>query len=137
MSLRMLSPNETKLSRARESPSDVFHERRREPKHSRRLQCLVRWSVPIAYFGGTYGSGVPGLIGGYFCKLASSSRMIFSMGCLTQLLAMFTSRCSFESVRRLIIFGKGSFCGGSYMFSCQNRCIFQLRHLTADKRSDT
>src|SRR6478736_4797149 len=97
---------------------------------------MYRWSASIAYFWGTYGSGVPGLIGGYLCKLASSSLMIFSIGCLTQLFAMFTSRCSFKSMRRLIIFGNGSFCGGSYMFSCQNRCIFQLRHLTADNRSD-
>src|SRR5215470_14592588 len=101
------------------------------------LPRLVRRSRWIAYFGGTYGSGVPGLIGGYFCKLASNWLMIFSIGCLTQLFAMYTSRCSFKSVKRLIIFGNGSFCGGSYMFSCQNRCIFQLRHLMADNRSDT
>src|SRR6266849_6761537 len=36
--------------------------------------------TPLAYFGGTYGSGVPTLIGGYFFRLASSSPMIFITG---------------------------------------------------------
>jgi hypothetical protein len=41
-----------------------------------------------------------------------------------------TSRSSFKSVSRLMTFGNGSLNGGSYMFSCQIRCTFQLRHLT-------
>ena len=48
-----------------------------------------------------------------------------------------TSRSSLRSVSKLMIFGKGNFCGGAYMLSCQIRCTFQFRHLTAERRSAT
>lgn len=35
------------------------------------------------YFGGTYGSGVPSLIGGYFFRLSSNSVTIFTTGSMT------------------------------------------------------
>src|SRR5215831_15571806 len=47
------------------------------------------------------------------------------------------SRSSFKSVRRLMTFGSGRVNGGSYMFTCQIKCTFQFRHLTADNRSAT
>jgi hypothetical protein len=89
------------------------------------------------YLGGPYGSGVPALIGGYFFKLCSKSMRIFVIGTPTHEFVAPTSRSSFRSVRRLTIFGSGSVIGRSYMFTCQMRCIFQLCHLTAERRSAT
>ena len=62
---------------------------------------------------------------------------ILNIGSATQVLYGPTSRASFRSVSRLMTFGNGSFCGTSNMFSCQIRCIFQFRHLTAVSRSAT
>ena len=41
------------------------------------------------------------------------------MGSATQVMYAATSRSSFRSVRILMNLGKGSLCGGSYVFSCQ------------------
>src|SRR5262249_10827270 len=88
--------------------------------------------------GGEYGSGVPGLIGGYFFRLSSNSLKIFVTGSTAQELCMGgPSRSSFRSVRRLMTFGNGRVNGGSYIFSCQTKCTFQFRHLTAVNRSAT
>src|SRR5262247_2900202 len=88
--------------------------------------------------GGEYGSGVPGLIGGYFFRLSSNSVTIFVTGATTQELCQgYPSRSSFRSVSRLMTFGSGRVNGGSYIFSCQIICTLQFRHLTADNRSDT
>src|SRR5215469_12618700 len=92
-----------------------------------------------SYLGGEYGSGVPSLIGGYFFRLSVKSVTIFVTGTRTQLFPSYNSppRSSFMSVRRLMIFGSGRVSGGSYMFTCQIKCTFQFRHLTADNRSAT
>src|SRR5262249_20999703 len=92
----------------------------------------------VAGPGGEYGSGVPILIGGYFFRLSSRSATIFVTGATTHELVQGTpSRSSFRSVRRFMTFGSGRVNGGSYMFTCQIKCTFQFRHLTADKRSAT
>src|SRR5262249_181995 len=97
---------------------------------------LVRFRY--VYLGGEYGSGVPSLIGGYFFRLSKNSPTIFVAAAPThELCQTAPSRSSFRSVRRLMTFGSGRVTGGSYMFSCQIKCTFQFRHLTADNRSAT
>jgi hypothetical protein len=49
------------------------------------------------------------LIGEYFLRLASNSPMIFTTGSATQELQSPTSRSSFRSVSKLMIFGNGEF----------------------------
>ena len=80
---------------------------------------------------------MPDLIGGYFCRLAWNTPMILTIGMATQVFNAATSRSSFRSVSKLMIFGSGSYSGTSYMLSCLIRCIFQSRHLTAVSRSAT
>src|SRR5262245_28776327 len=49
-------------------------------------QCLL-WAISghrEIYFGGVYGSGVPGAIGGNFFKLCSNSVRIFRAGSVIQ-----------------------------------------------------
>src|SRR5580698_3643894 len=58
--------------------------------------------------------------------------MIFVIGTPIHEFLAPTSRSSFRSARRLITFGSGSVTGGSYIFTCQMRCIFQLCDLTAE-----
>jgi hypothetical protein len=48
-----------------------------------RLRCAVS-EVSFVYFGGTYGSGVPGLIAGYFWNEARCSSKICPAGYRTQ-----------------------------------------------------
>src|SRR6516162_9619626 len=100
-----------------------------------RLGCLADYQGRL---GGEYGSGVPSWIGGYFFRLSENSATIFVTGATTHELCQTTSsRCSFKSVRRLMTFGSGRVTAGSYMFTCQIKCTFQFRHLTADNRSAT
>src|SRR5215471_3649073 len=100
-----------------------------------RLGCLADYQGRL---GGEYGSGVPSWIGGYFSRLSENSATIFVTGATTHELCQTTSsRCSFKSVRRLMTFGSGRVTAGSYMFSCQIKCTFQFRHLTANNRSPT
>src|SRR4029077_19870133 len=102
-----------------------------------RRQWFFCISFRYVYPGGEYGSGVPSLIGGYFFRLSRNSATIFVTGATThELCQPAPVRSSFRSVRRLMTFGSGRVAGGSYMFSCQIKCTFQFRHLTADKISD-
>src|SRR5262245_44973982 len=90
------------------------------------------------YLGGEYGSRVPTSIGGCLFRLSESSATIFVTGATThELYQGNPSRSSFRSLRRLMTFGRGRVSGGSYIFSCQMKCTFQFRHLTADNRSAT
>src|SRR5215472_13911194 len=103
-----------------------------------RAKSLVIISSRYVYRGGEYGSGVPGSIGGYFFRLSKKSSTIFVTGATTHELCQGDpSRSSFRSVRRLMTFGSGRVNGGSYILSCQMKCTFQFRHLTADNRSAT
>src|SRR5262249_19605050 len=98
----------------------------------------VRSARSALYLGGEYGSGVPSSIGGFFFRLSENSATIFVTGATThELYQGNPSGSSFRSVRRLMTFGSGRVNGGSYMFSCQMKCTFQFRHLTADNRSAT
>src|SRR5262245_10658374 len=104
----------------------------------RQIGPFVISAGSLVYLGGEYGSGVPSSIGGYFFRLSRSAATIFVTGATTQELCQGDpSPSSFRSVRRLMTFGSGRVSGGSYIFSCQMKCTFQFRHLTADNRSAT
>src|SRR5262252_8240739 len=132
---------ELKVRAAKSALMLLFHrasQGARAPYPSR-TSCRSRRSrARYVYLGGEYGSGVPSLIGGYFFRLSKNSSTIFVAGAAThELCQTAPSRSSFRSVRRLMTFGSGRVTGGSYMFSCQIKCTFQFRHLTADNRSAT
>jgi hypothetical protein len=92
-------------------------------------------AMGIEYLDGLYSYAL--VLGNSVSTSFRGSSSMISVACGTHEFLAPTSRSSFRSVRRLMTFDSGSVTGGSYMFTCKMRCIFQLCHFPAERRSAT